>query len=54
MATTVIASKSTTLAATEQNLILTEVTDTQDFENFTPGPITNGENDWVELSSHDQ
>jgi hypothetical protein len=38
-----------------ENLILADLaTDTEDFENFTAGPITDGENGWKVAGSKDQ
>lgn len=53
MATTVFSGKTTTLAASEQNLILTEETDTENFESFTNGPIVDGTNGWKNVGTHD-
>lgn len=42
----VIASSSYTLSDNVENLTLAEISDLEDFEAFTTGPITDGENDW--------
>jgi Ca2+-binding RTX toxin-like protein len=43
-----------TLSANVENLVLIDgPSRTEDFENFTPGPITDGENGWKHAGSHD-
>jgi hypothetical protein len=52
---TVKSSVTYTLSDNVENLTLTDAgSDTQNFENFSTGPITNGENGWRHLGSHDE
>jgi Ca2+-binding RTX toxin-like protein len=54
MPNTVLSSTSATLADGESNLVLTEASGTETFENFVTGPIADGENGWKHAGSHDQ